>query len=126
MNHFSTAKSLISSALNYLPQPLQQAIPQKTEAFSFGDAVPVLDGNDLANYMECWFNGRWYEPQVSMEGLSKSWGSTPYLSSGIIFKRNFLANLFIPHPRLSRKAFEQSRHWQSTLVLGNMQVNIFI
>ena len=57
--------------------------------------------------MECWFNGRWYEPQVSMEGLSKSWGSTPYLSSGIIFKRNFLANLFIPHTRLKRKAFEQ-------------------
>ena len=94
MNPFSTAKTLMNTALNFLPQPIQQNLPQKSEAFSFGDAVPVLDGNDLSNYMECWFNGRWYEPQVSLEGLSKSWKSTPYLSSGIIFKRNFLANLF--------------------------------
>ncbi|MDH1070188.1 phage portal protein [Acinetobacter johnsonii] len=107
MNPFSTAKSLMNSALNFLPQPLQQTVSQKTEAFSFGDAVPVLDGNDLSNYMQCWFNGRWYEPQVSLEGLSKSWKSTPYLSSGIIFKRNFLANLFVPHPRMSRQSFEQ-------------------
>ncbi len=48
---------------------------------------------DLSNYMECWFNGRWYEPKISLEGLSKSYKATPYLSSGIIFKRNFLANL---------------------------------
>jgi capsid portal protein len=107
MNPFSTAKSLMNTALNFLPQPLQQTVSQKTEAFSFGDAVPVLDGNDLSNYMQCWFNGRWYEPQVSLEGLSKSWKSTPYLSSGIIFKRNFLANLFVPHPRMSRQSFEQ-------------------
>lgn len=57
MNPFSTAKSLINSALSYLPQPAQQNFPHKTEAFSFGDAVPVLDGHDLSNYMECWFNG---------------------------------------------------------------------
>ena len=107
MNPFSTAKTLMNTALNFLPQPIQQNLPQKSEAFSFGDAVPVLDGNDLSNYMECWFNGRWYEPQVSLEGLSKSWKSTPYLSSGIIFKRNFLANLFKPHTRMSRQSFEQ-------------------
>lgn len=107
MNLFSNAKSLMNSALSYLPQPVQQALPQKAEAFTFGDAVPVLDGNDLSNYMECWFNGRWYEPKISLEGLSKSYKATPYLSSGIIFKRNFLANLFMPHSRMSRKAFEQ-------------------
>ncbi len=107
MNLFSTAKTLMNSALSYLPQQSQQIIPGQAEAFSFGDAVPVLDGHDLSNYMECWFNGKWYEPQVSLTGLSKSYKATPYLSSGIIFKRNFLANLFVPHPRLSRKAFEQ-------------------
>lgn len=79
----------------------------KTEAFTFGDAVPVLDGRELADYMESWFNGRWYEPAVNLNGLAKSFKATPYLSSGIVFKRNFLANLFIPHPKLSRKAFEQ-------------------
>ena len=46
MNPFSTAKTLMNTALNFLPQPIQQNLPQKSEAFSFGDAVPVLDGND--------------------------------------------------------------------------------
>lgn len=77
------------------------------EAFTFGDAVPVLDGHDLADYLECWFNGRWYEPPINLNGLSKSFKATPFLNSGIIFKRNFLANLFVPHKKLSRKAFEQ-------------------
>ena len=108
MNPFSKAKSIASNALKLLPNPNVPMINgSKTEAFTFGDAVPGLDGHDLSNYLECWFNGRWYEPQVSLEGLSKSYGSTPYLSSGIIFKRNFLANLFIPHPHLSRASFEQ-------------------
>lgn len=76
-------------------------------AFTFGDPEPILNGHDLANYFECWFNGRWYEPQISLNGLSKTYQATPYLSSGIIFKRNFLANLFVPHHKLNRKAFEQ-------------------
>ncbi|WP_038342990.1 phage portal protein [Acinetobacter sp. A47] len=108
MNLFSKAQGLLTNAMSYLPQSIQQTLPtQNTEAFTFGDAVPILDGHDLSNYMECWFNGRFYEPKVSMEGLSKSWKSTPYLSSGIIFKRNFLSNLFIPHPHLDRMGFEQ-------------------
>lgn len=78
-----------------------------SHAFTFGDPVPVLNGHDLSNYMECWFNGKWYEPQFSMEGLSKSFRATPYLATGIIFKRNFLANLFVPNKYLSRKDFEQ-------------------
>ena len=108
MKPFSIAKSILNNALNLRPHPnFPMHSNPKTEAFSFGDAVPVLDGHDLSNYTECWFNGRWYEPQVSLTGLSKSYKATPYLSSGIIFKRNFLANLFIQHPRMSRKAFEQ-------------------
>lgn len=35
----------------------------RAEAFTFGDPVPVL-ASDLSEYMECWFNGRWYEPAV--------------------------------------------------------------
>ena len=107
MNPFSTAKNLVSSALSYLPQSAQQSFPQKTEAFSFGDAVPIMDGNDLSNYMECWFNGRWYEPQANLHGLSKTVKGTPYLSSAINFKKNYLSNLFIPHPHLSKKDFDQ-------------------
>lgn len=110
MNPFHVAKRLMNSAFQQLPDAIQSAVPQplsRTEAFTFGDPVPVLNGNELSDYMECWFNGRWFEPQFSLAGLSKSYRATPYLSSGIIFKRNFLANLFTPHPLLSRKAFEQ-------------------
>lgn len=77
------------------------------QAFTFGDPVPVLNGRELGSYMECWYNGKWYEPQFSMEGLSRSYKATPYLATGIIFKRNFLANLFVPNRYLSRKDFEQ-------------------
>ncbi|WII94723.1 phage portal protein [Moraxella haemolytica] len=75
-------------------------------AFTFGEPVAMHD-REIFDYVECWHNGRWYEPPVNLHGLSKAYKSTPYLSSGIIFKRNFLANLFIPHAKLSRKAFEQ-------------------
>ncbi|CAP02099.1 phage-related portal vertex protein (GPQ-like) [Acinetobacter baumannii SDF] len=99
---------LLKSAFNVISTQVQSAKPiGRTEAFTFGDPVPVLSGGELSEYMECWFNGRWYEPAVSLAGLSKSFSSTPYLSSGIIYKRNFLVNLFKPHPLLSRSAFEQ-------------------
>ncbi|MBA1289191.1 phage portal protein [Pseudomonas japonica] len=77
------------------------------QAFTFGEPVPVLDGRELFDYAECWFNGRWYEPPVSFDGLAKATGASVYLKSGLNFKRNALASSFIPHPLLSRAAFEQ-------------------
>lgn len=77
------------------------------QAFTFGEPVPLCDARELFNYAESWFNGRFYEMPISPHGLSKAYKSMPYLSSGIIFKRNFLANLFIPNAKISRKAFEQ-------------------
>lgn len=105
----SLKNKLLSTAQSFINRSSPFATPKEGihEAFTFGEPTPVLDGHDLSNYLECWWNGRYYEPQVSMNGLSKSFKATPYLSSGIIFKRNFLANLFEPHPQLSRKAFEQ-------------------
>lgn len=76
-------------------------------AFTFGDPVPVLDGREILDYLECWSNGRWYEPPVSLDGLAKSSKASVYLQSGLIFKRNALARTFIPHRLLSRQAFEQ-------------------
>ncbi|MEB5477573.1 phage portal protein [Acinetobacter pollinis] len=98
---------LLGKAQNFLKDNLNLTSHSQHEAFTFGEPTPVLDGHDLSNYLECYWNGRYYEPQVSINGLSKSCKATPYLSSGIIFKRNFLANLFKPHPQLSRKSFEQ-------------------
>lgn len=80
---------------------------QRAEAFTFGDPTPVLDQRGIYDYLECWKNGRWYEPPVSLDGLSRTTRANPYLQSGLIFKRNMLARTFIPHRLLSRDAFEQ-------------------
>lgn len=77
------------------------------EAFTFGDPTPVLDGREVFDYLECWWNGRWYEPPLSFDGLSRSIGASVYLQSGLTFKRNMLSRTFMPHQLLSRQAFEQ-------------------
>jgi PBSX family phage portal protein len=77
------------------------------EAFSFGDPTPVLDGSEILDYLEAWFNGRWYEPPVNLDGLARSTRASVYLQSGLTFKRNMLSRTFIPHRLLSRAAFEQ-------------------
>ena len=42
--------------------------PQKMEAFTFGEPVPVLDKRDILDYVECISNGKWYEPPVNFSG----------------------------------------------------------
>lgn len=76
-------------------------------AFTFGEPAPVLDGRQILDYLECWQNGRWYEPPVSMDGMARASKASVYLDSGLTFKRNALARTFIPHRLLSRQAFEQ-------------------
>lgn len=77
------------------------------QAFTFGDPVPVLDGREVLDYLECWANGRWYEPPVSLDGLARSTKASVYLQSGLNFRRNMLVRTFIPHRLLSRQTFEQ-------------------
>ncbi|MHA6159513.1 phage portal protein [Pseudomonas sichuanensis] len=90
------------------PAGAQLASPgARAEAFTFGDPVPVLDGREILDYLECYNNGRWYEPPVSLDGLARSSKASVYLQSGLIFKRNALARTFKPHKLLSRQAFEQ-------------------
>ncbi|WP_454255200.1 phage portal protein [Pseudomonas sp. Marseille-Q8238] len=79
----------------------------RAEAFTFGEPVPVLDGREILDYLECWANGRWYEPPVSLDGLAKSTRASVYLQSGLTFKRNALARTFVPHRLMSRATFEQ-------------------
>lgn len=77
----------------------------RMEAFTFGDPTPVLDRTELLDYIEAWFNGRWYEPPVSLDGLAKSLRASTHHASSIYFKRNILQSTFIPHPLLDRKTF---------------------
>lgn len=78
---------------------------QRMEAFSFGDPEPVMDARSLLDYIECWRNGRWYEPPVSMDGLAKAFRAGPHHSSAIFFKRNVLLSCFKPHPLLDKATF---------------------
>jgi PBSX family phage portal protein len=89
----------------------------RIEAFAFGDPTPVLDGREVLEYIEAWRNGKWYEPPVSLEGLAKSFRSTPHHSSAIYVKRNILVSTFKPHRLLSREAF--ARYVLDYLVFGN-------
>lgn len=88
--------------------PDQAAAPPQAhaEAFTFGDPVPVLSGDELLDYVEAWFNGRWYEPPISLDGLAKSMRASTHHGSALYFKRNKLSSSFIPHRLLSRAAFE--------------------
>lgn len=98
------------------------AEPNHVEAFTFGDPEPVLDRRTLLglDHMECWKNGRWYEPPVSLAGLSRARFASPHHGSAIQLKVNLLTSAFIPHPKLTRKAF--GALVQDQLVLGNAYV----
>ncbi|MBI3727105.1 MAG: phage portal protein [Burkholderiales bacterium] len=91
--------------------------PSGVEAFTFGDPSPVLDRSEILDYIECWSNGRYYEPPVSWDGLAKSFRASVHHSTAIYVKRNLLAATFIPHKYLSRLAF--SRFALDYLIFGN-------
>lgn len=77
------------------------------QAFTFGEPTPVLDSREILDHLECWMNGKWYEPPLSLNGLAKATRASVFLQSGLMFKRNMLSRSFVPHPLLSRPHFEQ-------------------
>ena len=95
----------------------QATSSHKATAFTFGAPESVLSAHEVFDYLECWFNGRWYEPPLSMDGLARSVKASVHLDSGLRFKRNQLSRTFIPHKLLSREAFDQ--YAQDYLALGN-------
>lgn len=80
------------------------AVPQ-AQAFTFGDPTPVLDKREILDLFESAWNGRWYEPPVSMDGLARSFRANPHHSSAIYVKRNILVSCFRPHRLLGRSEF---------------------
>jgi len=76
-------------------------------SFTFGEPTPVLDSRGILDYLDCWRNGPFYEPPVSLSGLSRTTRSNPFLHTGLTFKRNMLVRTFTPHPLLNRTAFSQ-------------------
>ena len=91
--------------------------PANLQGFTFGDPVPVLDSREVLDYVESWFNGRWYETPVPLEDLARTLRANGHHASAVHFKRNMLVSTFEPHPLLSREAFAAfTLDW---LVFGN-------
>lgn len=91
--------------------------PKGNVVFSFGEPTSVLSSREIFDYLECWYNGRWYEPPLSQDGLARSVKASVHLDSGLRFKRNQLSRSFIPHKLMSRQVFNQ---WAlDYLALGN-------
>lgn len=98
-------------------QPDNMTSGAASEAFTFGDPIPVLDRRELLDYVECVVLDRWYEPPVSFDGLARTFRAAVHHSSPLNVKRNILTSTFIPHPLLSGQEF--SRFIQDYLVFGN-------
>jgi len=77
------------------------------EAFTFGEPEAVHSRRELLDMAECWHNGRWYEPPISVDGLARAFRVSPHHSSAMILKRNLLVASFVPSPWLSRATFEK-------------------
>ncbi len=91
--------------------------PAKAEVFTFGDPIPSLDRREIMEYLQCQQMGRYFEPPISWEGLSRSFRAAVHHSSAIYVKRNIIASTFIPNKLLSRSTFES---WVlDFLVYGN-------
>lgn len=97
--------------------PATIAATPRAEAFTFGDPIPSLDRREIMEYLECVKMGKWYEPPISWEGLSRSFRAAVHHSSAIYVKRNILASTFTPHRLLTRTAF--SAWVLDYLVYGN-------
>jgi PBSX family phage portal protein len=91
--------------------------PAKAEVFTFGDPIQSLDRREIMEYLQCQQMGRYFEPPISWEGLSRSFRAAVHHSSAIYVKRNIIASTFIPNKLLSRSTFES---WVlDFLVYGN-------
>lgn len=87
------------------------------QAFTFGDPVPVMDVREVLDYVEAWFNGRWYETPVPFDALGRALRASTHHASAIMFRRNLLAMTFEPHPLMGRDVFAA---WAlDYLVFGN-------
>lgn len=79
----------------------------KPEAFTFGDPIPVLDRPWFLDYLECGTYGKYYEPPISWEGLTRSFRAAPHHPSAMQVKVNILTSTFVPHKLLTRSAFQR-------------------
>lgn len=97
---------------------LKQQDTGKSMMFEFGDPEPVLS-NRIMDYFGTFLDatGEYYTPPFSLDGLASLLSANPYHGPIIHFKKYQLIRWFIPHAKLSRKAFEKLVY--NYLALGN-------
>lgn len=91
-------------------KPVEGEVAASAMAFRLGDAEPVLNRRDLMEGLDCWevvgAGGRYYQPPLPLDVLSKAGNVTSHHSSAFRVKVNQLLRDFIPHPMLDRTTFE--------------------
>jgi len=87
------------------------------EVFAFGDPEPVLDRREVLGSFESAWNGSFYEPPISFDGLARALKSNPHHESAVGLKVRMLAGMYRPHPLLSRH--DMMRVAQDLIVFGN-------
>lgn len=109
----SKSPALTASAESMAAPPVQGEVVSANDdgrsekrCFTFGDPEPVMSRRELIDYLECWHNGRWYEPPIPLHALARASNVSPHHSSAMEYKVLQLMRYFIPHPMLSRETFE--------------------
>ena len=98
-------------------------VPVTIEAFSFGEDVSVINGQNAWGYFEgIWRNAQWYEPPVSFVGLAKSYRMSPHHQSAIKLKINLLKKHFIPSRWMDAETHE--RAVLDLLQMGNLFLEV--
>jgi PBSX family phage portal protein len=91
-------------------KPVEGVVETSSMAFALGDAEPVLNRRELMEGLDCWevvgAGGRYYQPPLPLDMLSKAGNVTSHHSSAFRVKVNQLLRDFIPHPMLDRTTFE--------------------
>ncbi len=90
---------------------------ENMQAFTFGEATPVLDGHDILDCSECYLFDGYYEMPISPIGLAKSLHANVHHRSAISVKKNILTSSYKAHSLLSKQNF--SRLVLDYLVFGN-------
>jgi len=120
MKHHSRRRRAASGFSDFSSPALPERPPEAAsgvEVFTFGDPMPVLEGRDMLSDIECYRNGDWYEPPLSMSGLARSLNASVHHASAIWCKVNILASTFEPSALLSRADF--TRLALDFLLFGN-------
>lgn len=92
------------------------------DAYSFGDAVSVMDGGIVHDYFETWHNGEYYEYPFSTYALCKFWHAGLHLKSAVQLKRNILTSSYKGSSLLSKQDF--ARWVQDYLWFGNGYIEV--